>query len=168
MHNLASRAPHKTCQKRKKNTYTQRKEKLCRTVPTVNTFGIHLRGHTKSSSNPNGSLVFWCYLFFGLMVGRFPFVFFCSAVLYFFYPSQGRRVEQGTGAAHRWRWQGFPGDFEFWFQFGYMTRRWQRAASCEPWAAASELRTQFVSLDKCPVSKEGKKERNVSSPDVCY
>lgn len=168
MHNLAGRKPHKTSRK-KSNRAGRKGVGECgaqgKASPTVNTFGIHLRGHTKLSSNPNGSLVFCCYLFFRVdgapLFLFFPVFRFC----FFFYPISRGQSRAGHGRQHRWRWQGFPGDFEFWFQFGYMKRR--MATSCELRAADSELRTQFVSLDKCPASK-GKKERNVSSPDVCY
>lgn len=101
MHNLAGRKPHKTSRK-KSNRMGRKGVRECgaqgKASPTVNTFGIHLRGHTKLSSNPNGSLVFCCYLFFRVdgapLFLFFPVFRFC----FFFYPiSRGQsRAEQAA------------------------------------------------------------------------
>lgn len=169
MHNLAGRKPHKTSRK-KSNRARRKGVGECgaqgKASPTVNTFGIHLRGHTKLSSNPNGSLVFCCYLFFRVD-GAPLFLFFSSfPFLLLFLPYQ-QRPGQGRAGSIDDDDRAFRGISNFDFNSVTWSVEWQRAASCELRAADSELRTQFVSLDKCPASK-GKKERNVSSPDVCY
>lgn len=142
MHNLAGRKPHKTSRK-KSNRAVRKGVGECgaqgKASPTVNTFGIHLRGHTKLSSNPNGSLVFCCYLFFRVD-GAPLFLFFQFSVSVSFSTlSAEANAGQGRAGSIDDDDRAFRGISNFDFNSVTWSVEWQRAASCELRTPSCEL-----------------------------
>lgn len=105
----------------------------------------------------------------------FQFLFF-----YFIVLSLPHSGHQAIWSPHRCWWQRFPGDFEFWFQFGYMERRLLRAANsiCFAWQMSSDkkkkrrkIRRMFP-LRKFVISRAHPARRINSMPtapcNICY